>query len=55
MMILALAMVPLLVVLLIWPLAGTAARGVNAADWFICALFVGQAVTELYSHTSGLG
>lgn len=52
MMILALAMVPLLVVPLIWPLAGTAASGVDAADWFIWILFVGEYVTKLYLSPS---
>jgi voltage-gated potassium channel len=48
MMILALAMVPLLVAPLIWHLSGNAAAGVEAADWFIWALFVIEYGTKVY-------
>jgi voltage-gated potassium channel len=48
MMVLALAMVPLLIVPVIWPLSGSAAAGVDAADWLIWALFVVEYITRLY-------
>jgi voltage-gated potassium channel len=48
MMVLALAMIPLLVAPLIWRLKGTTASAVDAADWLIWALFVGEYGTKLY-------
>ena len=48
MMVLALVMVPLLIIPVIWPLSGTAAAGVDAADWVIWALFVAEYATRLY-------
>lgn len=40
MMVLALVMVPLLVIPLLWQLSGAADAAINAATWFIWALFV---------------
>lgn len=54
MMVLALAMVPLLVVPLLWSLSAATNDAIDAADWFIWALFVVEYGVKLYlSPTRG--
>ncbi|MDQ1486702.1 MAG: voltage-gated potassium channel [Actinomycetota bacterium] len=48
MMVLAIIMVPLLVAPLLWNLSGSTITGIDAADWFIWALFVMEYATKLY-------
>jgi voltage-gated potassium channel len=48
MMVLALAMVPLLVVPLLWHLSGPTNSTVDAVDWFIWAMFVGEYGVKLW-------